>query len=58
MCESRIPRTGWLGGMLLLLAVLAGCGGNHNDREQPIMTPPPQTDLVWDQGNWDELNWQ
>lgn len=55
MCESKVPHARELGSILLLLAALAGCG---NDHKPPVQIPPPETDLVWDQGNWDELNWQ
>ena len=40
---------------LVVLSVLTGCGGGG---QAPPIQPPPQTDLVWDQGNWDQLNWQ
>ena len=41
---------------LLIAAVfLAGCSsGGNNDRKPP----PPDTDLDWDQGNWNEQDWQ
>ena len=45
---------------LLLVLVLNGCGnGGNGDRDDPPpQVLPSQTDLVWDEGNWDELNWQ
>ena len=47
---------------LLLVAVsgLPGCGGGGGGGGgvQPPPPPPPVTTLSWDNGNWDELNWQ
>lgn len=44
---------------LLLAAIasigfLSACGGSSSS---PV-EPPPNTDLSWNQGDWDELNWQ
>jgi len=35
---------------LVCLGILSACGGSSE--------PPPATELVWDEGAWDELNWQ
>jgi len=54
-----IPRGGVRAiGILLIALGLTACGGGHNDPPPRIENPPPETDLVWGQGNWDELNWQ
>ncbi len=56
--RSRLSR--W--GLLFFVVVVTGCGSDNNGRrdEPLVQTPEPvQTpDLVWDEGNWDELNWQ
>lgn len=41
---------------IVLLSGLAGCSGGDGDREPPA--EPPTTELVWDEGNWNEQNWQ
>jgi len=43
--------------LLASLMAVTGCGGGSSG-PAPIVQPPPPTELVWDQGNWDELNWQ
>ena len=59
MCDSTIRRFGACTvGTLLLVAGLAGCDGNDDEPRPPIQNPPPVTDLVWNQGDWDELDWQ
>lgn len=32
-----------------------GNGGNNGPPEEP---PPPSTSLIWDNTNWDEVDWQ
>lgn len=49
------PGSGALGINLLILVAVSGCDDDPPPRMQ---NPPPETDLVWDQGNWDELDWQ
>ena len=58
MCKPAHPGIGLLAIGCLLLASLAGCDGNDDDHGPPIQQPPPQTELTWDQGNWNELDWQ
>jgi hypothetical protein len=45
---------------LLVLVVLslglAACGGSSSDNNTPAPGASPQ--LSWDQGNWNEKNWQ
>ncbi len=41
---------------LAFLTLLAGCDGSSGFAGPP--PPPPPTDLVWDQANWDEVDWQ
>ena len=42
----------------IFIAACGGGGSGGNDAEPPPPPPPPTGDLVWDQGNWDELEWQ
>ena len=35
-------------------AFLFACGGSSDNRA----VAPPDADLVWDEGNWDERDWQ
>lgn len=42
---------------LVSLGILTGCGGGGGGGP-PMIIPPPPTELVWGQGDWDELNWQ
>ncbi len=46
--------------ILSLSALCVACGGGGDSSPPPTVTPPTPTvtDLVWDNGNWDELNWQ
>jgi len=43
---------------------LSGCNGGSSGSSSgqppppPPPPPPPATDLIWDEGNWDEENWQ
>jgi len=44
-----------------LFSFLVACGGGGSSggaAPPPPPPPPPVTELTWDQGNWDELNWQ
>jgi hypothetical protein len=50
---------------LLIVATLAACGGSSGGGgaatptvPPPEPPPPENTSLVWDQGQWDEENWQ
>ena len=44
--------------LIVAMAGLSACGGGGGSSAAPPPPPPPVTDLAWDQGNWDELNWQ
>ncbi len=59
----RLLRT--LAMTLLIVATSAACGGSSGGSgAAPPTVPPPEppppenTSLVWDQGQWDEENWQ
>jgi len=41
---------------LVALGLLTGSGGSSSPPRDP--GDPPPTELTWDQGNWDQLNWQ
>ena len=42
--------------LALVLFALSGCGGSGGSND--IATPPAtDTNLDWDQGNWDEEDW-
>ena len=43
--------------LCVVVTLVAGCG---NSSSQPPRQQPPVTDtrLVWDQGDWDETDWQ
>jgi hypothetical protein len=49
-------------GLVLSLFACASCGGGgggSNPPEPPDQTTPPATgQMVWDEGNWDEVDWQ
>jgi hypothetical protein len=49
--------SGALGIGLLILLGVCGCGGDGDD-DNNRLPQNPEADLVWDQGNWDELDWQ
>ena len=51
---NRLIRV-FLVGLLATLA-LSACGGGSSPPPQQV--PPIDTMLDWDQGNWDEENWQ
>ena len=38
-----------------IIALLTGCGGGGGDA--PAQTPTPTDSLTWDQGSWQEKNW-
>jgi hypothetical protein len=42
-------------GALILIFMLYGCSSGSSN--PPAPPPLAATDLVWDQGNWDEVNW-
>ena len=42
--------------LLACLTFASACGGG-SDAITPT-PPPPVTTLTWDQGNWDEVDWQ
>jgi hypothetical protein len=56
--NNSFPGSGALGIGLLVLVAASGCDGGGDDPPPQTRNPPPTTDLVWDQGEWDELNWQ
>ena len=39
----------------LLAVIVPGCSGGA---DTTIVQTPPDTDLDWDNGNWDEEDWQ
>jgi hypothetical protein len=43
---------------LMSIVLLAGCSSGSSGGTPPREDPPPVTELTWDQGNWDELDWQ
>ena len=48
-------------GLAALVFTLAGCGGGGDlvdagSNLPPV--PPPADELSWDNGNWDETEWQ
>ena len=49
-------------GLALSLFAIASCGGGGgggNPPEPPDQAPPPTSEqMVWDEGNWDEVDWQ
>jgi hypothetical protein len=50
-------------GLILFLSLIgvSACGGSSGGSD-PVNPPPPpptaDTNLDWDDGNWDEENWQ
>ncbi len=46
-----ITRAMKLSAIMLCAIFIVSCGGGDDDKQQP-------TGLTWDQGNWDEKNWQ
>ncbi|MBY6019447.1 hypothetical protein [Ferrimonas balearica] len=51
----------WIAGVVLMLAA---CGSDHSDSEnvntptQPIEPPGTDVVLIWDDGQWDNGDWQ
>ena len=46
---------------LILAAMLAGCGGGSSGGGGAVAAttqPPAPTELSWDQGEWNEVEWQ
>ncbi len=44
---------------VLILVGCGGGGGGGSPTIAPSSNPPPPSDtLIWDQGNWDEVEWQ
>jgi len=47
---------------LFLACLLVSCGGGGSSGSTspppPIDTDPQLAPLTWDQGDWDEVNWQ
>jgi len=43
----------------IALAFLSACGGGGKKNPDPPPPPPPpvDTDLTWDEDNWDEKDW-
>jgi hypothetical protein len=58
MPESNSFPSGALGIGLLILVGTSGCDGGDDDPPPQTRNPPPTADLVWDQGDWDDLNWK
>jgi ABC-type glycerol-3-phosphate transport system substrate-binding protein len=45
--------------ILLFAMLLAACsGGGDSDSAATVVTEPLETGMVWDQGNFNEKNWQ
>ena len=42
----------------LTLLLLAACGGGGAESTAPPPGPAPSPQLTWDQGNWNDKNWQ
>jgi len=39
--------------------LISACGGGGGGGSNPADVPPPQvTELVWDEGKWEEKAWQ
>jgi hypothetical protein len=62
--SSRASRRASLARLLLISAVCAftcacGGGGSGGAAEPPVVAPPaPKAELGWDDGNWDQKDWQ
>jgi hypothetical protein len=37
---------------------VTACGGGGSGSPAAATPVPPDTQLIWDEGNWDERNWQ
>jgi hypothetical protein len=45
--------------LFLSLTLLSACGGGSSPAPAASPPPPPvDTELDWDQGSWDQENWQ
>ena len=46
--------------LLVTMGVLStlATGGGSGTAPAPPDDEPPSRDLIWDQGNWDEVEWQ
>jgi len=44
--------------VLLSLSLLSACGGGSSSAPAAAPPPPVDTQLDWDQGNWDQEDWQ
>ena len=42
-------------GAMILMVVMYGC--HDSDSPPPAPAAPAATELVWDEGNWDEVDW-
>jgi hypothetical protein len=45
---------------IFAISALTACGGGGSSAEVSATPPPPPAalDLEWDQGSWDQENWQ
>ena len=42
----------------IAMALLSACGGGGGKKKpDPTVPPPVDTDLTWDEDNWDEKDW-
>ena len=39
-------------------ALLCACGSGGDSSGAPPAPPPQKTEIAWDNGNWDALQWQ
>lgn len=53
-----IPVTRTLILAFITLAFLSACGGSSGKKTTDNPPPPVDTDLTWDDDNWDEKDWQ
>ena len=45
-------------GAMILMVVMYGCHDSDSSPPAASESPPPAaTELVWDEGNWDEVDW-
>lgn len=42
----------------IALALLSACGGGGGEKNPDLPDPPVDTDLTWNDDNWDEKDWQ
>lgn len=57
----RLVRAALVGNLLVILAACGGGGGSSAASTQNTVSPSPAVDseqLVWDEGSWDEKEWQ